>query len=393
MTQEDRAARTISPDVATSIRDTGAYVIGLTFNRSGSAVAIILGDGSIVLVGDRGRQSLEDARSVALEDIPLSISTDLDGEGFLVGTDTGAVLSVSPSGRVGELRRFPGKWIGSLASHPGTAFRVAVVGKDLHLLDGDGCDRRSLSDHPSSVTAIAFSPEGGRLAVSHYDGVSLWDLNDPSAPPQRLRWKGSHTGLSWSPNGNFLVTSTQENELHCWNLPFNRDMRMSGYPSKVRSMSWFSDSTHLAVAGADVVTTWSFEGGGPEAKPPLEFGYVFEGIATCVAAHPIEKAVAGGYSDGAVLIGDIASGDAIIAKAASAGAVTAAAWSPDGTLLYAGTEDGQIARIYIVGTVSGRRDAAEQAFINIGAGTGTRTGEDDARPMIPDCGSSACAAE
>jgi WD40 repeat protein len=365
-----------------------AYVIGLAFNRAGSAAAVILGDGSMMLAGDGGRRPLAEARTIALDGMPLSLAADLDGDGFLVGTDAGALVSVSGAGTITQIYRVPGKWIHLLASHAGSRLRVAAIGKDVHLFDGTRSSCRTLSGHPSSVSGIALSPDGARLAVSHYDGVSVWDLGTVPAPsPRRLHWKGSQTGVSWSPDGRFLVTSTQENELHCWNLAQHRDMRMSGYPSKVRAMSWSPDSTYLAVAGADVVTTWSFEGDGPEGKPPLEFGYVFEGTVTCVAAHPTERSVAGGYSDGTVLIGDIASGDAIIAKTPGGGAVTVIAWSPNGALLCAGTEQGDIAQIRVTGRVTGRRDAAEQAFINAGAAAPADG------PLIADCASAECADE
>ena len=389
MIADDRAARTLSPDVETAVVRADAYVIGLTFNRSGSAAAVILGDGTLRLVGDGGRQPLGEARVVQLGGLPLSLSADIDGEAFLVGTDAGAVLSVAPPGAVAEIHRAPGTWIPIVAAHAGSAIRAAAAGADVRVFDRSGRLLATVSGHPSSVSGIAFSPGGAHLAVSHYNGVSIWDLADAAAAPRVLEWKGSQTGLSWSPDGRFLVTSTQENELHCWNLPMNRDMRMSGYPSKVRAMSWCPDSSYLAVAGADVVTTWSFEGAGPEGKPPLEFGYVFEGIVTRVAAHPFERSVAGGYSDGTVLIGDIASGDAIIAKTPSGGAVTAAAWSPDGAVLLAGTEDGDIAQIRVVGRVSGRRDAAEQAFVTAAADPAPP----GPAPLLPDRASANRAAE
>ena len=96
-------------------------------------------------------------------------------------------------------------------------------------------------------------------------------------------------------------------------------------------------------SGADTVTSWGFMGGGPGGKPPLEFGYVFNGTVTAVAASPKRHLVAGGYDDGTVLIGDIEKGDAVIARPAGGATMTALAWSSDGACVVAGTEKGEIA--------------------------------------------------
>ncbi len=385
LTGEDAAARVASPDVDAALSNLDAYVVGLTYNGNGSTAAAILGDGGMVAFGDGGRAGAK--RVMEFDGAPLAIAPDADGEGFLVGTDAGALLAVSPEGAAKEVFRAPGKWIDRLAVHSGTGRRAAACGKTVFVFDRMGARTHELPDHPSSVSGLAFSPDGAMVAASRYNGATLWGLESGAA--KSLEWKGSHTALSWSPNGYFLVTATQENELHCWSLALNRDMRMSGYPTKIRAMSWLPDSSHLAVAGADVATIWSFEGSGPEGKPPLEFGYVFEGVVTSVAAHPTEKSVAAGYSDGTVLIGDIASGDAIIAKPPGGGPVTAMAWSKDGAVLLAGTEDGAFARIAIVGVVTGRRDAAEQAFINQEI---QNAAVPDA-PLLDDCASANCSAD
>ena len=122
-------------------------------------------------------------------------------------------------------------------------------------------------------------------------------------------------------------------------------MRMSGYPSKIRSLSWSADGDYLVASGADTVTSWSFSGKGPSGRPPLEFGYVFNGIVTQVAAHPAARVAAGGYDDGTVMIGAIETGDALIARKAGGGAVSALEWLPDGMTLIAGTERGLVSVI------------------------------------------------
>ena len=58
-------------------------------------------------------------------------------------------------------------------------------------------------------------PKGYRLALAHYNGVSLWFPNVEAAPTF-LEWKGSHLDASSSPDGRFIVTSMQENALHGW---------------------------------------------------------------------------------------------------------------------------------------------------------------------------------
>ena len=90
---------------------------------------------------------------------------------------------------------------------------------------------------PSTVAGLAFAPKGFRLAIAHYNGVTLWFPN-ASAAPEKLEWKGSHLGVTVSPDGRFLVTTMQEPTLHGWRIADDKHMRMSGYSARVRSLSW-----------------------------------------------------------------------------------------------------------------------------------------------------------
>ena len=111
---------------------------------------------------------------------------------------------------------------------------------------------------PSTVRGIAFTPKGYRLAFAYYGGASLWFPNTES-PPEAFDWKGSHLDVTVSPDGRFLVTSMQENALHGWRIADKAHMRMSGYPSKVRSWSWSPDGFWLATSGADSCVIWPFK--------------------------------------------------------------------------------------------------------------------------------------
>ncbi len=137
-----------------------------------------------------------------------------------------------------------------------------------------------------------------------------------------------------------MVSATQERELHVWDLVTLQDLRMGGYPHKIHGLGWLTDGPFLICTGADVITAWSFADAGPAGKPPIEIGYVYNGLVTAVAANPVRALVAGGYSTGSLLLGGVVKGEALLARASQSDAITGLAWAPDGCRLIAGTAAG-----------------------------------------------------
>ena len=126
-----------------------------------------------------------------------------------------------------------------------------------------------------------------------------------------------------SPDGRFLVTSMQENALHGWRLADSRNMRMTGYPGKTRSLSWSHDGHWLATSGADACVVWPFKDkDGPMGKPPRECG-VRSSRVTQVAFHPRALVVAIGYADGMVLLCRLGDAAEILVRASPATAPSA----------------------------------------------------------------------
>jgi WD40 repeat protein len=161
----------------------------------------------------------------------------------------------------------------------------ASVGKALHLMDGAGGALKTLV-HPTSVGGIAFDAKGKRVAASHYNGCSLWFVAAKEDKPRLLEWKGSHHGIAFSPDGTHVVTAMQEPSLHGWRLTDGQHMRMSGYPSKTRSLSFTARGRWLATSGAESVVLWPFFGGGPMGKAPTELAGGDEVLCSAVACHP-----------------------------------------------------------------------------------------------------------
>jgi WD40 repeat protein len=143
----------------------------------------------------------------------------------------------------------------------------------------------------------------------------------------------------FSPDNKFLVTAMHEPAMHGWRLADNRHMRMSGYPGRVRALSWSAGGKALATSGADSVIVWPFAGkDGPMGKAPAMLAPL-QARVTMVACHPREDILAAGYSDGTVLMVRMHDGAEILVRRGGE-PVSALAWNAKGTLLAFGTEDG-----------------------------------------------------
>jgi len=264
------------------------------------------------------------------------LATAADGKRIISGGDDGKVAETNLKGESRTLATdAKHRWIDHVAVGPGgavawsagkTAFAQSKALRELEV--------------PSTVGGLAFLPKGYRLAIAHYNGATLWFPNAREATAEKLEWKGSHLGVTVSPDGRFLVTAMQEPMLHGWRLSDGKHMRMSGYAARVTSLSWTADGDWLATSGASQLILWPFQGkDGPMGKEPRILA-PSENRITKVAAHPGQAIVATGFGDGMVLLVRVADGAEILARKPAAAPVTALGWSPDGQLLAFGTEDG-----------------------------------------------------
>jgi WD40 repeat protein len=310
--------------------DAGAPVAAAGF--LGPIPALALEDGTVLLATPGAKQ-----RITAHPDAAMLVAV-ASARKFITGGDDGRVAAVSPEGAVEEIANEKGKWIDALAARGDGAIAWSS-GKTVRARDHNGAVKTFSA--PSTVRGLAFMPKGYRIAIAHYDGASLWFPNT-AAPPEPFKWKGSHLAITGSPNGRFLVTTMQENTLHAWRAVDKKDMRMSGYPAKTRSLSWSFDGDWLATSGADAAIIWPFKDkDGPINKAPLECG-VRPAKVTCVRFHPTSLILAQGYEDGFLLLCRIPDGAEILVRASpeSGRAISALAWDETGRKLLFGTADG-----------------------------------------------------
>ncbi|HMK91055.1 MAG TPA: WD40 repeat domain-containing protein [Methylocystis sp.] len=280
------------------------------------------------------------ARVVAHGDGALLCAAS-DGRRFVTGGDDGRLVATFASGETRELANEDGRWIDAVALRDNGAL-AWTAGRVARARDGAG-ETKSL-DLPSTSRGLAFLPKGYRLALAHYNGVTLWYPN-ATAKPELLEWKGSHLDLIVSPDGRYVLTSMQENTLHGWRLADGQNMRMAGYPGKTRSLSFSGDGDWLATSGADACILWPFSGkNGPMGAAPRECGVRAGVRVTRVAFHPTALVVAVGYEDGMTLLCRILDGAELLVSRPGAGTrakISALAWDAAGARLAFGAENGE----------------------------------------------------
>jgi WD40 repeat protein len=307
--------------------DAGAHVVAGAFVDGAPALA--LADG-VVLIGEPDEQK----RIVAHPDGSILTAVS-DLKTLLTGGDDGRVVALRADEEPQEIADEKGRWIDALALR-GRACAWSA-GKQVSARDETGTVKTWSA--PSTARGLAFQPKGYRVAVTHYNGATLWFPKVEGAP-QTLEWKGAHLDATFSPDGCFLVTSMQENVLHGWRLSDSRHMRMTGYPGKTRSLSWSHDGAWLATSGADAAVVWPFKDkDGPMGKAPRECG-VREARVTKVAFHPKALVVAIGYADGAVLLCRLADAAEIPVRHPGDGPISALSWDATGARLLFGLESG-----------------------------------------------------
>ena len=111
---------------------------------------------------------------------------------------------------------------------------------------------------------------------------------------------------------------------------------MSGYPGKPSALAFDDTGTLLATGGGNVVTVWSFQGGGPEGTRPGVLELHVQPVTTLAFARRAMR-LASGARDGGIIVWSLErdgdgdpEGIAVVADA-----VSGLYWRPDGHALAA----------------------------------------------------------
>ena len=232
-------------------------------------------------------------------------------------------------------------WVEHLAWRPcaPAPLLIAAAGKSLTALRPDGSAVHTFKPAPKTISALAWQPAGGCVAVAFFGGVCLWDADDYIAQKEFPYANGIHA-LVWSPDGRWLVSGNQDPSVHLWVPAEDMELQMSGYEGKVKELSYDHSSRWLATGGGRDCCIWDCSGAGPEGREPAMLPH--DAKVCAVAFQHAHGLLATASQDGVVQLWSPERQQPLRATVKMPVAATKLAWSPNDTQLAIGSEKGAV---------------------------------------------------
>ncbi|PRX91857.1 serine/threonine-protein kinase [Allonocardiopsis opalescens] len=234
-------------------------------------------------------------------------------------------------------------------------------------------EEAELTAHGDWVHTARFSPNGELLATGGRDGrVRLWDTGDWTQTGE-LRHDSAVYALAFSPDGDRIATGLAENDdgagagAAVWGLESGeRAARLDGHTDTVRSVAFSPDGRTVATGSSDdTVRLW-------DAGSGEQLAVIDDHPATVetVAFSPDGSLLVSTDNDGAVLVHDAATRERVALLSGHTAMVEASAFSPDGTLLATGSDD-ETVRLWSTDTWEQLHvlDAEQRGFLGLRSGS------------------------
>jgi len=191
-----------------------------------------------------------------------------------------------------------------------------------------------------TICEVAWIIGGTTLAIATSNEVIVRDALD-NTDERVFKSRDPILNMAFSPSGKWLMTGNQDCSVHVWNTDNGTEMHMRGYAAKVRQLAWHRGSRWLAAGGGETVSVWDCSGRGPEGRTPM----LLEWHPDQVSALHYQLGgewLASGARDGSIAIWSPTQRQNQISGAKISSGVTRVAWSPDGKLLAATGESGEV---------------------------------------------------
>jgi WD40 repeat protein len=233
----------------------GAPVVALGWAANGTML-VATGDGTLHVRAGNGSQESGTIRSGASKLVAAALRAD--GRVAASGASDGVVTLWDVKTRARLLDVHAPRTLTSLALDPRGRFLALGVGDDVVVYDAtNGKFLRTLAEHVDTVTAVAFSPDGSRLASSSRDrDARVWRTNGFREIALLHRHASFISGVAFSGDGRWIATAGAS-KAGVWSpfassdLPGNFLFFARGTVAPFTAVAWSPRGWELATAARD----------------------------------------------------------------------------------------------------------------------------------------------
>ncbi len=258
-------------------------------------------------------------------------------EGVILRTAAQHARAVAADPRTGRLAFVQTDQSPALGPPHGTDADVLRVGPSPEAVSvWDPAAGKVALDLKGRAWAVAYSPDGRRLAAACRTDVRVWNAH--SDAEERV-WHGDAmvTALAFAPDGRRLAFSDGGGRVRVWDVEDGGEPAapLADAPKDVWSVAWAGDGRRIAAAGLDkTVHIWDAETG-----DPLRTLRGHTAPVLAVAFSPDGKRLASAGWDDVIRIWDAETGEQVATLAGHTDAVRCLAFSDDGRRLASGGKD------------------------------------------------------
>jgi WD40 repeat protein len=189
---------------------------------------------------------------------------------------------------------------------------------------------REIKGHKNWIYALAFSPDGSRLATGGWDKlIKLW--NPESGAP--LATLEGHLGfvndLAFSPDGTRLASVAEDHTIRLWNpITGQKDMVLRGHALGITSLTFSPDGQRILTTSEDrTLKLWDAT---TDRQVALRD---HKGWVSGIAFSPDGRRLATGSGDKSIMLWDVVTGKHLLTLDPGTGWVNSVAFSSDGKYL------------------------------------------------------------